>query len=218
MDIKIIHSLDEIFPDSLRKITNPPKCLYCRGNLSLLFSLNTIAIIGSRNCSEIGKEKTKELTSFLINSGFVIVSGLAKGIDTIAHQTAIDCKGKTIAVLGSGIDDASIYPKENLKLAMGIMESDGLIISEYKPGAKPQRQYFPKRNRLVVGLSQAVLATEVKEKSGTMITIRIALEQKKPVFVSLNVKEKVSLKKDWIDINTGSDIINILTKNHKRVN
>jgi DNA processing protein len=215
MDIKIIYPLDEVFPDSLRKIINPPKCLYCRGNLSLLSSKNIIAVIGSRNCSIEGKEKTRELTSQLAQLDFVIVSGLAKGIDTIAHQTTIDCKGKTIAVLGSGIDDASIYPKENLGLALEIIESDGLIISEYKPGTKPQRQYFPKRNRIVASLSKAVLVTEVKEKSGTMITIRIALEQKKPVFISSNLR---AVRKELIAINAGSDIINILTEHNKGVN
>jgi DNA processing protein len=218
MNIKTIHFSDEIFPDSLRKIQNPPKCLYCRGNLSLLSSENIIAVIGSRNCSIEGKEKTKELTSQLVQSGFVIVSGLAKGIDSIAHQTTIDCRGKTIAVLGSGIDDASIYPKENLKLALEIIESNGLIVSEHKPGTKPQRQYFPKRNRIVAGLSKAILVTETKEKSGTMITIRIALEQKKPVFITPDVKKILALRKELIDINTGSDIINILTEHNKGVN
>jgi DNA processing protein len=215
MDIETIHFPDEIFPNSLRKISSPPKCLYCRGNLSLLNSKDTIAVIGSRNCSIEGKEKTRELTSFLVQSGFVIISGLAKGIDTIAHQTTIDCKGKTIAVLGSGVDNTSIYPKENLELALEIINSGGLIISEYKPGTKPQRQYFPKRNRIVAGLSKVILVTEVKEKSGTMITIRIALEQKKPVFISSNLR---AVRKELIAINAGSDIINILTEHNKGVN
>ncbi|MFA5349472.1 MAG: DNA-processing protein DprA [Candidatus Paceibacterota bacterium] len=205
-------------PNSLKNIPDPPNCLFYRGDLSLIYSDNIIAVIGSRNYSQAGNKSAIELTELLTKEGYIVVSGLALGIDAIAHQTTINNRGKTIAVLGSGIDDKSFYPKQNLSLAKRIIDNNGLILSEYAPKIKPHRQHFLKRNRIIVGLSKAIIVADVKEKSGTMASARLGLKSKKTVFMSSNVKNKQLLDLRAIDITNNSDIINLLTKYAKRVN
>jgi len=127
-------------------------------------------------------EITEKIVTELVDAGFIIVSGLASGIDSRAHQTTIDAQGKTIAVLGSGVNNDSIFPPENKGLARRVAESGGVVISEYAPGTPAIKEHFPARNRIISGLSQGVLVIEAREKSGALITSRFALEQNREVF------------------------------------
>ena len=169
------------YPGRLRNIDDPPKELYCLGNLELLNYKNNIAMIGSRNCSSYGERAAKDFAYNLAKEDICIVSGLAKGIDSFSHIGALNAKGKTIAVLGSGLDN--IYPKENIKLVEEIIKNNGLVISEYPLGTKPLKYHFPARNRIISGLSDSILVVEARKNSGTNITVDFALEQGKDVFV-----------------------------------
>ena len=171
----------KFYPYRLRNIYSPPKQLFCLGNLNLLNYNNNLAIIGSRNYSFYGKKVANDFSFNLAKNDFCIVSGLAKGIDSFAHISALNANGRTIAVLGSGLDN--IYPKENIELARKIVKANGLIVSEYELGTKPLKQHFPARNRIISGLSDGVLVIEATKNSGTNITVDFALEQGKDVFV-----------------------------------
>lgn len=169
------------YPERLRYISCPPKELYCLGNLELLNYENNIAIIGSRNCSGYGERAAKDFAFNLAKEGVCVISGLAKGIDAFSHIGALNACGRTIAVLGSGLD--KIYPIENQELFQDIIKNNGLIITEYPLGTEPQKQHFPARNRIISGLSDSVLVVEARKNSGTNITVDFALEQGKDVFV-----------------------------------
>ena len=169
----------EQYPENLKKILNPPKQLYLIGNKKLLYS-NGIAIIGSRKCSKNGKELSRKFSFELAQQGLTIVSGLAKGIDAEAHKGALAAKGKTIAVLGNGLNH--IYPIENEGLYNEIIKKDGLIISEYPPETEPTSKQFLERNRIVSGVSLGVLVIEAAKRSGTSVTARLATKQGKKVF------------------------------------
>lgn len=169
------------YPERLRNIDSPPKQIYCLGNLELLNYKHNIAMIGSRNCSFYGERAAKDFAFNLAKEDVCIVSGLAKGIDSFSHVGALNAKGKTIAVLGSGLDN--IYPKENIKLVESIIKNNGLVISEYPLGTSALKQHFPARNRIISGLSDGVLVIEARKNSGTNITVDFALEQGKDVFV-----------------------------------
>ncbi|KKU04171.1 MAG: protecting protein DprA protein [Candidatus Giovannonibacteria bacterium GW2011_GWA2_45_21] len=179
--IKIIKKSSKEYPKILREIVNAPKQLYVRGELPKNHEMN-FAIVGTRAASEYGKTLAFKIAKELAELGFNIVSGLALGIDTQAHLGALAGGGKTIAVLGSGTLDASIFPKENLALVKKIVDSGGAVISEYEPQAKSEIWYFPERNRIVSGLSRGALVVEAPEKSGALITARLALEQNREVF------------------------------------
>lgn len=174
--IKTIKIEDQNYPQLLKKINNPPKVLYYIGKWpdKKLFPL---AVVGSRKSDSYGQEVIKELLPSDFLEKTVIISGLAIGIDAKAHQIA----KHTIAVLGTGLDEASFYPKENLFLYHQIIKNGGLIISEFPIGTKPQPKNFPRRNRIVVGLSQAVLVVQAKIRSGALITARLALEEGREV-------------------------------------
>lgn len=176
--IKIISIYEEQYPKSLKNIYNPPILLYCLGTIPNLS--NTIGVVGTRQVSGYGKAVTGSLTARLVESGFVIVSGLARGVDTIAHKTAVEKNGHTIAVLGGGLN--KIFPAENAHLAATIAQNFGVVISEYHPDAPSLPGNFPARNRIISGLSQAVLVTEAAVDSGSLITARLTLEQGKGVY------------------------------------
>ena len=175
-----INNSSRFYPYKLKNISCPPKELYCLGNLNLL-NCKSIAIIGSRNYSNYGKRAAKEFSYNLAKEGICIISGMARGIDSFAHEAAVNAKGKTIAVLGSGLD--VIYPKENKTLYEDIIRNNGLIISEFPLGTPPIKQNFPARNRIISGLSDGVLVIEARKNSGTNITVDFALEQGRDVFV-----------------------------------
>ena len=190
--IKIIKKSSKDYPEILKEISNAPKQLYARGELSKDCNLN-FAIVGTRAATEYGKTLAFRIAKELAEMGFTIVSGLALGIDTQAHLGALAGNGKTIAVLGSGINDASIYPGENLKLVKKIIDNGGGVISEYDPKLKSEIWYFPERNRIIAGLSRGVLVIEAPEKSGALITARLALEQNREVFaIPGNISSRTS--------------------------
>ena len=176
-----INMNSKYYSERLKNIDDAPKELYCLGNLELLNYKNNIAMIGSRNCSSYGERAAKDFAFNLAKEDICIVSGLAKGIDSFSHIGALNAKGKTIAVLGSGLDN--IYPKENIKLVEEIIKNNGLVISEYPLGTKPLKYHFPARNRIISGLSDSVLVVEARKNSGTNITVDFALEQGKDIFV-----------------------------------
>jgi DNA processing protein len=178
--IKVIDIKDNKYPKSLKEIKNAPKKLYYRGNLEENEKL--FAIVGTRNPSLYGKEVTIKFSQYLCEAGLIIVSGFATGIDTFAHETVVENKKKTIAILGTGLDERSIYPKSNLLLAKKILENNGCLISEYPQGTRGTKFTFPQRNRIISGISLGVLVVEAKEKSGALITAEIALKQNKKVF------------------------------------
>ena len=177
--IKVISIEDKNYPKKLRYIYDPPKVLYVLGDETILNKVS-IAIIGCRECSEYGKQVSYQFAQRLAGQDIIVVSGLAKGVDTYAHQGTISIKKKTIAVLGCGLD--IIYPVENQDLYRKIVENGGAIVSEYPLGTKPLRGNFPKRNRIISGLSDGVLVVEAKRRSGTLITVEHALEQGKDVY------------------------------------
>lgn len=178
-DIKIINISDDNYPVKLKNIYAPPITIFAKGDISLLNS-KSIAIVGSREPSKYGIYVAEKFSKELSKEGITIVSGLARGIDTFAHVGALSSFGKTIAVLGSGID--VVYPKENAKYYREISE-EGLIISEYIVGTAPESKNFPQRNRIISGLSDGVLVVEARKNSGTMITTDFALEQGKELYV-----------------------------------
>ncbi|MBC7073945.1 DNA-protecting protein DprA, partial [Candidatus Parcubacteria bacterium] len=180
MEIKKIKLGEKNYPELLEKIKDPPKILYVLGEIFRKESC--FAIVGTRKCSEYGKEVALDFSSKLSEAGFTIVSGFAPGVDTFAHLGAIEKKKRTIAVLGTGLDKKSIYPKSNLKLIEKILDCGGCLISEYPPEQKGTKFTFPKRNRIISGLSLGVLVVEAKLKSGALITANFAREQKRKVF------------------------------------
>ena len=178
-DIELIHIYSEYYPEKLKELYDKPIVLYIKGNKELLNTFS-LAIIGCRDYSEYGQKVAKDISYEIAKNGIATISGLARGIDSIAHIGTLKAGGKTIAVLGSSIDN--IYPKENVELANEIVKSGGLIISEYIMGSKIMKMNFPARNRIISGLSNGVVVIEAKRKSGTMITVDFALEQGKEVF------------------------------------
>jgi len=178
-DVLILTCFDDLYPKRLKHIYNPPWVLYMKGNLNLLREKRALAVVGMRQATPYGKEAIQKLLPPLIKGGYVIISGMAAGIDTFAHRIAVEREGSTIAVLGGGL--FHIYPKDNTALALKMMKEQ-LVLSEYPPFMKPERWMFPMRNRLISGLSAGVLVVEAKEKSGSLITAQHALEQGKEVF------------------------------------
>lgn len=169
---------DKNYPALLKEIYNPPVILYYRGEIKKE-DQQAIAIVGTRKITDYGKTVTRQFSSDLVKVKLTIVSGLASGVDTQAHLAALDAQGRTIAVLGGGLN--KIYPHENKGLAERIIKQ-GAVISEFLPNDDPKPGNFPARNRIISGLSLAVLVTEAAEKSGSLITAKLALEQGRDVF------------------------------------
>lgn len=178
LGVQIICLDEPEYPEQLKQIPDPPFVLYIKGKIpkNLIF----IAIVGTRNPSFYGATMAERFSSVLASSGFCIVSGLARGIDSIAHKATLKVKGKTIAILGSGL--AQIYPSENKKLAEEI-SFNGAIISEFPLDTKPEKFNFPRRNRIISGMSKATVVIEAGLRSGALITAHHAVEQNKDVFV-----------------------------------
>ena len=178
-NIKIVKYTDDEYPQKLNNIQNKPIVLYMKGNLENINN-ESVAIVGSRMASLYGKKNAYYFSYELAKRNVNIVSGLAKGIDSYSHIGALKAKGKTIAVIGCGMD--KIYPKENEKLYYEILKNDGLIISEYIVGTKPEKTNFPRRNRIISGISDAVIVVEAGAKSGSLITANHAINQGKEVW------------------------------------
>ena len=179
--IAVIKKSSRDYPKILKEISGASKQLYVRGELPGNHEMN-FAIVGTRTASEYGKTLAFKIAKELAELGFNIVSGLALGVDTESHLGALAGGGKTVAVLGSAIDYNSIYPSVNISLVKNIVSNGGAVISEYAPGTKSEIWYFPERNRIISGLSRGVLVVEAPEKSGALITARLALEQNRDVF------------------------------------
>lgn len=181
MEIVEIPRNDSRYPALLANISDPPGRLYCRGNLALLDSF-AVAVVGTRNVSDYGRQAARDIAGVLAGAGVTIVSGLALGVDAIAHRAALDASGATIAVLGSGVDDATLGPPTNRRLAAEILAHAGLIVSEYPAGYPADKWTFPMRNRIISGLCRGTLVVEADRKSGSLITATQALDQNRDVF------------------------------------
>ncbi|MGN1327954.1 MAG: DNA-processing protein DprA, partial [Clostridia bacterium] len=180
MKINVV-SLDDLdYPTNLKQIYDFPVCLYYKGNINLLNDTVKIAMVGSREYSNYGRYVAENFAYKLAKENITIVSGGARGIDSFSHQGAIKSGGKTIAVLGNGLD--YIYPPENKELEEKIIANNGLLVSEYVIGTKPSKYTFPERNRIISGISDGVLIVEAKQNSGALITADFALEQGKNIY------------------------------------
>ena len=169
--------LDEIYPWDLSEIYNPPALLFYQGNIDLL-ELPKVAVVGSRDSSKLGNQSVQKIIKEL-NNELIIVSGLARGIDTAAHMATLQNGGRTIAVIGTGLD--VFYPKANKKLQSYIGKNH-LVLSEYGPGEQPLKFHFPERNRIIAGLCRGVIVAEAKMRSGSLITCERAMEEGRDVF------------------------------------
>lgn len=187
LNIRTVLYIDNLYPDSLKEISNAPSIIYIKGKNILKSDFKSIACVGSRNPTISGIDATKSLVSNLAKEKFTIISGLAYGVDKISHETCLNENGKTIAVLAHGLD--MIYPKEHESLAKKILENGGTLISEYPVETKPDKFRFVDRNRIVSGLSMGLLMIEAKEKSGTNHTVNFAEQQGKKVFFTTYAKE-----------------------------
>lgn len=180
MQIKEISIKSKKYPESVRHVVEPPDILFVRGEL-LPEDKTAVAIVGSRKCTAYGKQVAYDLAFALAKAGITVVSGMALGIDGEAHKGALDGGGRTIAVLGTGVDDASIYPQTHMALAKRIL-AQGVIVSEFATGTPALPHHFPRRNRIIAGLTLGTIVVEADMRSGSLITARWALEQGKEVF------------------------------------
>jgi DNA processing protein len=213
--IQTISIQEKGYPEMLKKIKDPPSPLYFQGKI--LEKEKCFAVVGSRKCSLYGKEATFRIVSDLALAGLTIVSGLAPGIDTIAHKTALELKKRTIAVLGTGLEEKVIYPQENLALARKIVNEGGLLLSEYPPFTHGSKFTFPARNRLISGISLGVVVIEADLKSGALITAHWAKQQKRKIFaVPGSIYSRLSrgphflIKQGAILVESGQDILKVL--------
>ncbi|HZU25369.1 MAG TPA: DNA-processing protein DprA [Bryobacteraceae bacterium] len=208
-EAQVIPLTDPRYPAALREVFDPPVLLFARGRVELLQSI-LLGVVGTRRPTPYGVAAAERLSADLARAGLTIVSGMARGIDTTAHKSALAADGKTVAVFGCGVDN--IYPAENRKLAAEIAEK-GLLISEFPMGAPAYPQNFPVRNRIISGMSVGVLVVEGAQYSGSAITARMAAEQEREVFAvpgsimskmswgpNLLIKEGAKLVQDWNDV------------------
>ncbi len=180
--IQVLSCDDETFPQQLHTIPQAPYALFVRGNKELLLASRMLAVVGSRTMTEYGQLCCEKIIPPLIERGVVIVSGLALGIDAVAHEVALDSGGAVCAVLAGGLDDTSLSPRSNASLGRQIIEQGGVLVSEFPMGTPAESYHFPYRNRIISGLSQGVVVVQAALASGTMHTVRAALEQGKEVF------------------------------------
>lgn len=205
------------YPKELLKLSDPPIVIYLRGNKSLLTQDPKIAIVGARKTTSYGRQVTEQISSTLASNGVVVVSGMAMGVDGVAHKASLDANGATIAVLGSGIDIA--YPRENAVLYERILKENSLIISEYPPGTQASKGTFPARNRIIASISKATIVTEAARDSGSLITAEIAKSLSKKVFAvpgmvnSLMSQGSLKLLKEGAQMATnGEDVLSYIGK------
>jgi len=214
--IKEIKITDKNYPESLKNISGAPKVLYYRGILPKNDE-KMVAVVGTRRPSDYGQRATMQIAGELVSAGLTIVSGMAPGIDTFAHKICVEKGKRTIAVLGSGLDETAIYPQQNVELSRQIVKHGGCLISEYPPTMPGLTHQFPERNRIVSALSLGVLVVEAKERSGSLITARLAKEQHKKLFAvpgpiyTLNSSGPNKLIKEGATlVETAQDILDVL--------
>lgn len=179
-NIQLIKINDEDYPEKLKQIYDPPGVLYLKGNRKIL-NEKSIAIVGCRLCTKYGKEVAKKIAYNVSLNNINVISGLARGIDTCSHLGTLAANGKTIGVMGCGLD--RVYPEENKMIFEEIINKGGAVISEYVIGTKPLAKNFPRRNRIISGISDGLVVVEAKGKSGTLITVDFALAQGKEIYV-----------------------------------
>lgn len=175
---QIISFFDQMYPQKLREIYRPPLILFAQGNLKLLQE-NVITIVGSRQATDYSQLVLNKIVPQLVKSNFVIASGLAMGVDVMAHSVTLNNGGKTIAVIGNGLNH--FYPERNSQIQRQII-NEGLVLSEYLPDTPPRPFRFPERNRILAGIANSVIVTEAKEKSGSLITANIALQENRNIY------------------------------------
>lgn len=210
-NIKILKYTEEKYPPLLKEIPDHPFLIYYKGNIEY-DSEKSIAIVGTREPDQIGITNTKVFTKELVKNGFTIISGLAKGIDTEAHKETLLNKGKTFAVLGCGID--RVYPALHKDIVRKILDNDGCIISEYPPGTPPKKWYFPRRNRIIVGLAKGVLIVQSPKRSGSLISAFLSADYSRDLFVVSPLKNnnkeegnQMLIDQGGIEIKTPSQIL-----------
>lgn len=210
---------DKSYPQPLRKIKKPPTGLYYKGNFDSNLFKETLAVVGSRKITSYGKMVTEKLVSEVVSCGITIVSGFMYGVDALSHQTAVDAGGKTIAVLPCGVD--IVHPSHQRALYQKVLKN-GFFISEYENNALPEKWTYPQRNRIVVGISSAVLVVEAEEKSGSMISANIAIENKKQLFAvpgsifsSTSKGTNLLIKEGITAVTSSSDILNFYGRKEK---
>jgi DNA processing protein len=213
-NIQVINRQNASYPDKLLEISTPPTILYVKGDISGLD--NALSIVGTRKYTPYGARIAEKLSRELSEAGIPIISGLALGIDSIAHRGCLDGKSKTIAVLGGGISSQALYPKTNQSLSNTIISSGGALISEFPPKSNPRRENFILRNRIVSGIARGILVIEAPIKSGTMTTVKYALEQNRDVFAipgNIDVKNSEGtnqlIKQGAYAVTQAEDILNV---------
>lgn len=197
---------DGVYPSSLREIYDPPIVLYVKGAWSECLDQPCIGVVGSRKCSTYGQNSALMLARDLAERGLTVVSGFARGIDAAAHRGALEAAGRTIAVLGTGIDE--VYPRDHKKLAEEILASGGALVSQFPLGTPPVSENFPYRNRIISGLSLGIVVVEAAENSGSLITARLAMEQNREVFaVPGNITSRNSFGTNYLIKGAGAKLV-----------
>jgi len=221
-DIRVLKINYPKYPTRLEKIEHPPKKLYYLGNPDILKNKYMLAVVGTRMITGYGKQALRYLIPEVARMNIVIVSGLARGVDVYAQKLTVENGGKTIAVMAGGIDE--IYPSEHSLFANQIIESGGLIISEHEPGTQYLRQYFPARNRIISGISDAALIVEAKQKSGALITANYALKQNKKllavpgdIFSAQSQGVNGLFEKGAVPVQSPEDILKVLFGRKRKI-
>lgn len=197
---------DGVYPSLLREIYDPPIVLYVKGEWSECLDQPCIAVVGSRKCSTYGQNSALMLARELAQRSVTIISGLARGIDAMAHRGALEAGGRTVAVMGTGIDE--VYPRDHRKLAQQILDGGGALVSQFPLGTPPVSENFPYRNRVISGLSLGVLVIEAAENSGSLITARLAMEQNREVFaVPGNITSRTSFGTNYLIKGAGAKLV-----------
>ncbi|MBC7909312.1 MAG: DNA-protecting protein DprA [Pyrinomonadaceae bacterium] len=197
---------DGVYPSLLREISDPPITLYVKGAWTECLDQPCVAMVGSRRCSTYGQNAALMLARDLAQRGVTIISGLARGIDASAHRGALEAGGRTVAVMGTGID--TVYPRDHKKLAGEILDGGGALVSEFPLGTPPAPQNFPYRNRVISGLSLGVVLVEAAENSGSLITARLAMEQNREVFaVPGNITSRNSFGTNYLIKGAGGKLV-----------
>ena len=197
---------DGSYPQLLREIPDPPITLYVRGRWQECLEAPSVGVVGSRRCSTYGQNVALMLARELASRGVTIISGLARGIDAAAHRGALEAGGRTVAVLGTGIDE--VYPRDHRKLAAEILERGGALVTQFPLGTPPVAENFPYRNRIISGLSLGVVVVEAAENSGSLITARLALEQGREVYaVPGNVTSRNSFGTNFLIKGAGAKLV-----------